>query len=285
MRTLVVHVGGIGDFLLACPAIRRLAEDGPVEILGHRVRAGLAVAAGFAQAAHDLDAVDFDSALTAPTLRLRSLLERFDSAVVWMKDAGEIERTFGRCGINDVRVCPGLPPEDWTAHASDYYLSSLGFQCAAPDTGPLLKDAFSEPANDGSAPSYDVVIHPGSGGKRKNWPLDRFLALATMLTNQGRSVTWSLGPAEEDTQLPAQSRTTKPCSLRELARRLASACLYIGNDSGITHLAAAVGCPTLAIFGPTNPRIWAPLGPHVQIIQGSPWPEVDAVLSSCSAMR
>ena len=72
--------------------------------------------------------------------------------------------------------------------------------------------------------------------------------------------------------------TLQRASLVELARELASARLYIGNDSGITHLAAAVGCPTIALFGPTDAAVWAPRGGHVTALTGSPFPKPSEVL-------
>jgi len=72
-----------------------------------------------------------------------------------------------------------------------------------------------------------------------------------------------------------------PMPLARLGRTLARARLYIGNDSGITHLAAAAGCPTLAIFGPTNPAVWAPRGANVRVIQGKEgFPTAEEVLSA-----
>jgi ADP-heptose:LPS heptosyltransferase len=68
--------------------------------------------------------------------------------------------------------------------------------------------------------------------------------------------------------------------LANLARRLAATNLYIGNDSGITHVAAAVGCTTLAIFGATDPSIWAPKGMDVTVLRGDPWPSLEDVLAA-----
>jgi ADP-heptose:LPS heptosyltransferase len=107
-----------------------------------------------------------------------------------------------------------------------------------------------------------AVIHPFSGSPRKNWPLDNFRRLARGLERR-MPVRWCAGP--EDPPLPDAHRLD---DLYELACWLAQASLYIGNDSGITHLAAAVGTPVLAIFGPTDPAVWAPRGPHVRI---APW--------------
>ena len=105
-----------------------------------------------------------------------------------------------------------------------------------------------------------------------------FTDIADRLIARGLSVGWCCGPAEEafndlDPQLPS-------ISLVELAPLLASAKLYIGNDSGITHLASVAGCPTVAVFGPTNPRVWQPIGPRTIVIQGTPWPDPGLVFDA-----
>jgi len=255
IRTLIIHTGGIGDFLLTCPAIAHLSQDGPVTLLGNRERLELAVASGLATAAHSLDRADFSSVFSEPSAVLRSFLRPFDRAVVWMRDTGEIANAFRAGGIEDVRCFPGLPPDDWTRHASEYYLDCLG---APPAPSFRL---HLPPANT----RLDTVIHPGSGAARKNWPITRFIELANLLEQQGHRVTWCTGPAEEELALPAGVSKLRCDSLVELGAQLATAALYVGNDSGITHLAAAVGCPTVAIFGPTDPSLWAPRGEHVWV--------------------
>lgn len=129
-----------------------------------------------------------------------------------------------------------------------------------------------------------MVVHPGSGSARKNWPIERFRALAEEHRACGRDVTWCIGPAEIESGLAAMlgDDVLRCESLVELAGRLATARRYIGNDGGITHLAAALGVPTVAIFGPTNPRLWAPRGGHVRVVTGDPWPEVEEVFSLSS---
>jgi ADP-heptose:LPS heptosyltransferase len=70
-------------------------------------------------------------------------------------------------------------------------------------------------------------------------------------------------------------------SVPHLAAVLAESRGYFGNDSGVSHLAAALGVPTVAVFGPTDPAVWAPLGPEVSVVAprgDAPWPTVDDVL-------
>src|SRR5581483_12178965 len=104
-----------------------------------------------------------------------------------------------------------------------------------------------------------AVIHPFSGSPRKNWPLDRFRRLASSL-ERVMPVRWCAG--RQDPPLPEAVCID---DLYALACWLARARLYIGNDSGITHLAAAVGTPVLALFGPTDPAVWGPRGENVRV--------------------
>lgn len=187
-----------------------------------------------------------------------------------MRDDGALHHAVEACGVTQVQTFSGLPPNDWSDHASRYYLTCLGF-----DDAPPLRLHIRP-----SGMPHDVVIQPGSGSRRKNWPLVRFVSLAHALERSGRSIAWCLGPAEGGIALPNGARRLDSESLVELARVLAGSRLYIGNDSGITHLAAAVGCRTIAIFGPTDPRIWAPLGDNVTVVRGNPWPTVEEVLAA-----
>jgi len=260
-RTLVVHTGGLGDFLLACPSIQQLDTEGPVELLGNQERLALAVAGGIAERAASLDSADFGSILTNSTKQLRAYLKRFDRAVVWMRDEdGQIARTLSDCGIETVHVNAGIPPKEWSQHASLYYTTRLNMPRAT-DFSLAITPAKVQ---------VDILIHPGSGSNSKNWPLQSFLRLAHSLEERGRAVRWCLGPAErerEEIQTAINEElTVYPETPLALARVLRATQHYIGNDSGVSHLAAAVGCPTTVLFGPTDPAVWAPRGSHVHAI-------------------
>lgn len=116
-----------------------------------------------------------------------------------------------------------------------------------------------------------VIVHPFSGGATKNWPLAHYRRLARELNAE-----WAVdadGRARFD-------------NLYELAAWLASATVYIGNDSGVTHLASAVGTPVVALFGPTDPAIWRPRGERVRVIRRMPMEDipVDEVLDAARAI-
>jgi heptosyltransferase III len=123
-----------------------------------------------------------------------------------------------------------------------------------PDTAPHIEVPPAKREN-------FAIIHPYSSSPKKNWPLENFQAVAAQLPK----VQWCEPGKIED--------------LYELACWISTASLYIGNDSGISHLAAAVGTPVIAIFISTDPRIWAPRGKHVLVLEN---PSVAQVLSACA---
>ena len=148
-----------------------------------------------------------------------------------------------------------------------------------------LPDGLDPPANSlararGSAAARNgvAVVHPGSGGRAKCWPLRCFTEVARLLQReQQHSVRFVVGHVEQETwpadELAALARefTLLPGpSPDTLATLLAAADAFLGNDAGPAHLAALLGTPTVAIFGPTSPIIWRPLGPNVRVLAGDP---------------
>lgn len=266
--TLAIHMGGVGDFILTLPALQHLAAEGPLELAGYRDRLSLAVAAGIARAAHSSEAIDLSSAFSGPSPRLCAFLQSFDRAVVWLRDEeGLLVKALRSAGLREVHCFPGLPPNEWPAHASEYYAQCVGL-AAPPPPRLRLPEA---------GPPHGIVLHPGSGSARKNWPLEHYEALTGMLLAENHAVSWCLGPAEEETRVPRGVEAIRCESLVTLAHRLQRVALFIGNDSGITHLASALGRPVVALFGPTDPKRWGPRGEKARILCGVPWPNPEAV--------
>jgi ADP-heptose:LPS heptosyltransferase len=115
------------------------------------------------------------------------------------------------------------------------------------------------------------MLAPGSGAREKNWPVRAFVAVAEWWREQvGGEPLVILGPVEEERggfePLLRRYKGARGLTLAELAALIARSDLYLGNDSGISHLAAAVGIPTLALFGPSNVKQWRPQGERVRII-------------------
>lgn len=111
-----------------------------------------------------------------------------------------------------------------------------------------------------------VAVHPGSGSRSKNWPVERFAAAARRLSG-GQPWLLVLGPAEAEMPDLEGSVVARDWPVRTLGAALSRAGLFLGNDSGASHLAAASGAPTLALFGPTDPARWAPVGPSVATLR------------------
>ncbi|MFN0137789.1 MAG: glycosyltransferase family 9 protein, partial [Phycisphaerae bacterium] len=122
-----------------------------------------------------------------------------------------------------------------------------------------------------------VLIHPGSGGVSKCWSVAGFVAVASELARRGVAVRFAIGPAERErwsgetvARFADVAAVETLESIDDFARSVACADAYLGNDSGPTHLAEWLGKPTLALFGPTDVRIWRPLGDRATWLQGDP---------------
>jgi lipopolysaccharide heptosyltransferase III len=199
---------------------------------------------------------------TEPGHELVERLRSFDSIFSWYGSNREDFRSHVTALGLPFRFVAALPPPDEGVHAADFFLRQAG------GGGRAVPKIVCPPCARGEF----AVIQPFSGSKRKNWPIERFRKVARRLPF---AVQWCAGP---DELLDNAVRMEK---LWDLARWLAGARVYIGNDSGITHLAAAVGSPVVAIFGPSDPGIWAPRGESVEIVSaGLEDIDVDRVLDA-----
>ena len=253
MRRLVIRPGGIGDFILSLPALECLKPE-YLEVWTTRRTVPLV---RFADRVRAIDSTGIE--LTGVAEPPPAALGDFDEIVSWYgANRPEFRDAVAHLPF---RFFPALPPADSATHAADFYLEH------ARAIAPCMSDGIPRIACSGAARENFAVIHPFSGSPRKNWPLEKFRALAAGL-ERSMPVQWCAGA--DDPPLPEAVRID---DLYELACWLARARLYVGNDSGITHLAAAAGTPVLAIFGPTDPAVWAPRGPNVRVAiwdQGSP---------------
>jgi ADP-heptose:LPS heptosyltransferase len=237
--TLVLHLGALGDLVLALPAIAAL---GPVEAWGpspSRLSLALAPRGPIVRARPLPDALFRDELPPG-------LVDGFERVVVFARREGPLARNLPRATFVTT---------DGEGHASDVLLDQL---VAA---GLARSDAARVPLLQVSrAPSNLLVIQPGSGGRSKRWPPERFSDVAR---RSGMEVICVLGPAEldpPDSSLRVAPRVVEAPSLEDLVSLLATARVYLGNDSGVTHLAAALATPVLAVFGPTDPARWGPRG-------------------------
>jgi heptosyltransferase-2 len=292
-RILVIRGGAIGDFVLTLPAIRLLRENFPqahLEILGYKHIVALAEGRFYADATRSIEYGGLSRFFIPGTELPEDLVEYFASfqqVVSYLYDPDRFfEGNLRRAGVR--HFLHGSPALDDSAHAAQQLaqpLESLALYLEekAPVLFPSKADrqfaanflarAFRGPPGPGGPL---IAIHPGSGGERKNWPAERWAALGDTLFRLAPDARVLLVGGEADHAQVACLRdawrhraiaTALDVPLPELAAILERARLFLGHDSGISHIAAAAGAPSLLLFGPTDPDIWAPLSRQVTIIR------------------
>jgi heptosyltransferase-3 len=283
---LVVRPGAIGDALLACPslaALRSAHPGSPLVFMAHPAVAQLVLEEGLTDHFYSRDGPESDALFAeSPSLAMQQL-GAIRTAVAWSTDSdGRLAANLAALGAQPLVIASARPREDGGKHVAQHLLDTLaplgvrgsveswaGFRRAAGRLAP----SESRPNGAGAL----VVLHPGSGSRRKNWPAERFAALGARLREQSSAwLTVLAGAADEFVLEAFAKQATFPYSvlterpLIELAAVLAACDLYVGNDSGISHLAGLCGAPTVAVFGPTDPQLWRPLGRWVRVVRRYP---------------
>jgi ADP-heptose:LPS heptosyltransferase len=215
----MIRPGAIGDFILTLPAMESLKADF-LEVWAASPNLPLA---RFATTVRSIASTGLDMLEFSPNPALIEELRSFDSIVSWYgANRPEFRELVRGLGL-PFEFFTAIPPEDCRMHAADFFAAQV---CR--ERGALAIPHIDCPS---AARADFAVIHPFSGSPKKCWPLDRYRELADKLKIPVR---WCAGPEE---QLPGAVHID---DLYELACWLATARVYIGNDAGITHLAAAV---------------------------------------------
>ncbi len=286
-KILMLRGGALGDFILTLPALavlRRRYPDAAIELRTRPRHARLALEAGLADRATDIDSAEMAEAFAPPPAGEQMLpaiysgyLAQFDLIVSYLPDRnGILARNLRHAGVQNYIAAPHRPAAG--EHAADAWsrpLQAPEDQAAGPAIPRLnLPEKFlrsgGELLHRACAGRPAAVIHPGSGSPAKNWPLENFIALAGRLREKHvLQPVFLLGEAESNWPMEAATPwpTVKQPGLELAAGMLSAARLYIGNDSGITHLAASLDTPVMALFGPTDPAAWGPRGTRVRVIR------------------
>jgi heptosyltransferase-2 len=287
-RILVVRGGAIGDFIMTLPAVGALRERWPeahIEILGYPHIIELARGRFYADATRSIEARAM-AGFFVPQGNLDPALQEyfgsFNLVISYLFDPdGIFAGNVRRCGVR--QLVEGSPrPSDLPA--MEHYckpLESLAIYVDAPQPRLFPSDDDRAVASKflqslGREPI--VAVHPGSGSEKKNWPAEKFAAVSRWVVDE-LAAQLLVVEGEADARCVRQlhellaPRVTVPAhglKLVELAAVLERCALFLGNDSGITHLAAAVGTPTVAMFGPASVPIWEPRGAHVRVVHFGP---------------
>ncbi|MDB6066079.1 MAG: hypothetical protein JWR26_2287 [Pedosphaera sp.] len=280
---LVIRGGAIGDFILTLPVLAALGREFPesqVEVLGYPHIAQLAVAGGLAKRVQSIEAQSLAGFFARNGDLAEDLVDyfsEFDLIISYLYDPDEIFKTnVARCSRGQFISGPYRPDESQSIHATEVFLKPLEkLAIFEADAIPELKiaKAFETTVNSGRW----LAVHPGSGSENKNWPESKWQELLTHLM---QSTTLNLlvagGEAERGklerltSSLPAtRIKLMQSAPLSELAGWLASCTAFIGHDSGISHLAAAVGVRSLILWGGTTEAIWRPRGREMTVVRGS----------------
>jgi len=281
-KILVIRGGAIGDFILTLPVFQALKKYFPqteLEVLGYPKVAKLAVEAGWANQARSIEdpgLVRFFAPRGPVPPEWLHYFSQFDIIISYLFDPDEIFKgNISHSGKHHYIHGPHRPDEKLNIHAIDSLLKPLE-KLAVYESGWLpdlsrLIGTQSKPERK----TVRIAMHPGSGSPMKNWPTERWTELIQQLTDVSNlEILVVGGEAERElcdlipNHLPedkCQVFMNQP--LEELSRSLADCDAFIGHDSGISHLAAALGVPAVILWGPTNLNVWRPVGKHVTIIE------------------
>jgi ADP-heptose:LPS heptosyltransferase len=270
---LVIHPGALGDVLQAVPALRALRATGPaapITFVGQPRLGRLLVDLAVAEGAHGFDGAGLETLFVeAPVPRpLADALRAASLTVSWFGSGDETYRRRLRALAPRAIVAPPVPGDDTPVWRHLIATLAPHAPAAPPSLEPLRVPAALAAAVPPPGPGPRLVVHPGSGGAWKQWPAERFAAvIETLRKRHPLEVLVHQGPADAEAALRLLARLAGPATtLREpplprLAAVLAAATAYLGGDSGVSHLAAAVGAPSVVLFPPATRRRWAPWSP------------------------
>ncbi|WP_052891260.1 glycosyltransferase family 9 protein [Thermogemmatispora carboxidivorans] len=286
---LVIRPGAIGDTLLTFPVLSALRATLPstrLTLVGNAQVLPLARWLGVADAVEDYADLRWSALFAEGGLDHMGLgprLRQAERVVCWLTDAeGLVERNLREAGVTAVTVRPGRPPAGAGVHVASYLAQTLGLVF---DVARAVASCYRLPSAvlEQELPLFNaapLVIHPGSGSALKCWPASRFAAVVRWAWARDWPVLVLAGPADHGqlaallgalpAPLPDTIKVLVDLPLLRVAAQIQRARCYLGNDSGLSHLAGLLGVPTVALFGPSNPAVWRPLGPAVVTVQSQP---------------
>lgn len=304
-RAVILQPGAIGDCILTLPLAEFMKESlglGGIDIVGHSEYIGFFPGRTCVDRIVSIDSMDLHHLFTeTKTFDLPagdSLINAFTDYTWIVTFLGEPNSDFeqnliftANCSHSAEVITLSMKPDTkFSSHLTQLYIkqfieqSGMRLRSRRTQTGNRLIQANKtdidrgrELLNEVGVDSHKklVVIQPGSGGNHKCWHIDNFLAVAGQLVSAGAEVIFLLGPAEMDRfndntvkKISSVAKHLSGLPLSDVLGILSCSDGFIGNDSGITHIAAGLGIRTIAVFGPTNPVVYKPIGPAVKVFSG-----------------
>lgn len=273
-RLLIIHHGALGDVVTTFPSILRLRRSfGSIDAL---LRGGLGKLAAELKVVDrwfDLEAAAFATLYAEPVdPAVKSLLSAYDSIVLF-SFSRKLQETINKVTEKKIHLIPPRPDVDQNIQVASYIAANLAKRGMIDDADSLFFSKIFRSRRDKRYDEAKVYLHPGSGSRKKNWGAANFIETAAILMSNGYTPDFILGPAEHFIKESLQAQCDDKIKIRifddlsELTLLLKKAGGFIGNDSGISHLAAFLGLPTVAVFGPSDPQRWKPAGRFVKTVR------------------
>ena len=300
MKIVAIRPAALGDSLLVFPilaALRAKYTNAHITYLGHPAVLPLAKAWGVADEALNPAHLNWSELVSPKGIRsanLRNLLQGADLVICWLDDGdGFVRNALSGIGVEKFIIAPEREPTNATRHIVE--------DLAEPSGLPPIGTGFVAPANgwNNGFCSYNppVAIHPGCSEENRRWPAASFATVINELVHLRYPVLLLAGPSEVEVlkevrkhispqPKPEMLSVLQNAPLLELAKTVQHCRGFLGNDSGISHLAGMLGIPTLVLFGPSNPATKHAIGPFVETLQAMPMKRlpVDKVLKSMLRM-
>jgi ADP-heptose:LPS heptosyltransferase len=304
-KILVIHQGALGDLVLNFPALVSLKQEKKASV-------ALLCSSDPGKTAYELNVVDAHFSLESArfcslfheemTPVVKEFMSDYDT-IILISFSDAIESYLRQNHGGKVHKISPRPPVEEETHVALHIIRQLETKGLLAECGLRIADcgmwtrsgacAKSKIQNPKSEmrdlPEKNLIImHPGAGSPRKRWPVENFIRVATIISGMNLAeVVFVVGPAESDLAPLVNARANgcfrvhEVCDLSRLMALVRQARCFVGNDSGVTHLAACMGTPTVVIFGPSSPKRWSPVGRARKVLRGAadcvPCFEMDAV--------
>jgi len=287
-KILFIRGGAIGDFILTMPAIQLVRETLPetrIEVLGYDTITSLARSASLVDATRSIEHGPM-SGFFVPKSKLDSeLMDYFGSfsvVISYLYDSdGFFRDNVERCKVDTFIQAPHRIDESLEDESAAMQLAKPLETLAMFIEKPFIELPAGLDGNEAepivSKASCRIALHPGSGSPRKNWSFEGWISVVEKLNQKipSAEILVISGEAEERSigefitlldKTGIRWNHLRHLDLPSVATAVQQCDLFLGHDSGISHLAAACGLPAVLLFGPTKPRIWAPQNPGVKTI-------------------